>query len=66
MLLPQKIGDENASFDCYAIGQEIGLATKAINNVVRLLAQANFIRKKEGSHIVLSEQGKKLAQRLLG
>lgn len=59
-------GDPFAEFDRFQIGRLIGLQERGINNTVKLLAQANFIKKGEADGIFLTEHGMRLVELLKG
>lgn len=61
-------GEEDPFQECdkYEVGQSIGLHPKGIDTICNLLAQANFIKKREGAVIVLTSNGEKLVQTLMG
>lgn len=46
----------------YRVGKEIGQNERSVDNIVRHLAQANFIKKGDGDTVYLTENGKKLVQ----
>jgi len=56
--------DDDSMFNCYEIGQAIGLSTKTVNTIVTLLARANFIYKDGDADISLSKNGLELVLRL--
>jgi hypothetical protein len=58
-------GDPTAEIDRYVIGQAIGQNDKGIDTIVKHLAQANFIKKGEGSVLYLTENGLGLIDVLL-
>ncbi|NDD58158.1 MAG: hypothetical protein EBZ47_02740 [Chlamydiae bacterium] len=62
--LAQKLGDTFAEVDRYAIGQAIGQNNKSVDNIVRMLAQTNFVKKGEGDSIYLTPQGEKYVETL--
>lgn len=55
--------NEYAVFDCYQIGEKIGYSERLVKNTVKLLAQANFIRKKD-NEIYLTDHGLSLISTL--
>ena len=55
--LAQALGSPWEEVDRYAVGQAVGLNDKAVDNAVRLLAQANFLKKGEGDNIILTQNG---------
>lgn len=57
-------GDAYAECEMYTIGNLLSLNERAVNNIVKLLAQTNFIRKK-GPNISVSPHGEKLIKELL-
>jgi Mn-dependent DtxR family transcriptional regulator len=60
----KKKGDLFASIDRYVMGRAIGQNDRGVDNIVRHLAQANFIQKEEGSAVRLTAHGLQLAERL--
>ena len=61
----QKLGDIYAEVDRYHIGAIIGQNNKSVDNMVRMLAQANFVKKGSGNNIYLTRQGEVLIEDLL-
>ena len=59
-------GDPFEEIDRYAVGKAIGQNDRGIDNIVRHLAQANFVKKGEESAIYLTEQGMRLINTLQG
>ena len=55
--LAEKLGDIFTEIDRYVVGKAIGQNDKSVNNIVRMLAQTNFIKKGEGDAIFLTRQG---------
>ena len=55
--LASKKGDPYAEIDQFVIGQAIGQNDRGVTNIVKHLAQANFIKKGEGSRVYLTEHG---------
>jgi Mn-dependent DtxR family transcriptional regulator len=60
-----KRGDIWAEVDRIAVGQAIGQNDRAIENIVRHLAQANFIKKGEEKGVYLTDNGLRLVLELL-
>lgn len=59
-------GDIEGICNRYEVGTSIGLHSRAIDAICRLLIQANFIRKKKGEEeIYLTPHGIQLAEKLL-
>lgn len=58
-------GDPYSECEMYMIGNLHSLNERAVNNIVKLLAQTNFIQKQEGTMITLTPHGKKLVDALL-
>lgn len=58
-------GDPHEEVDKYAIGRAIGQNDRGIDTIARLLAQANFIKKGEGSSVYLTPHGLNLVNQLL-
>lgn len=63
--LAQKLGDPYAEVDRYAVGQAMGQNNKSVDNIVRMLAQTNFIKKGEDNAIYLTPQGERYVDTLL-
>lgn len=57
-------GDSFEEIDRYAVGKAVGLNERAIDNIVRHLAQANFVKKGDENSIYLTEQGMRLIETL--
>lgn len=49
----------------YKVGDEIGQNTRTVDNIVRHLAQANFVKKGDGNMVYLTSNGLKLIEDLL-
>ena len=58
------LGSYGEEVDRYFVGQAVGMNDRAVDNVVRILAQANFIKKGEGSNIILTAHGLTLVNSL--
>ncbi len=54
--------DPSPEVDRYLVGKELGQNEHAVDNIVRHLAQANFIKKGEGNAIYLTENGQNLVE----
>jgi hypothetical protein len=59
-------GDLAAEIDRFEIGQKLGLHPRGINTICNILAQANFIKKRGDTFIVITENGKRLFEDLRG
>jgi len=59
------LGDPFQEIDRYLVGTSMGQNPKGIDNIVRMLAQTNFLKKGEGDAIYLTPQGEKLVHALL-
>jgi hypothetical protein len=59
------LGDAFQEIDCYAVGKAAGYNDRSVDNIVRMLARTNFIKKGEGDSIFLTRHGEALVQRLL-
>ncbi len=64
--LANALGGPWEEVDRYAVGQAVGMNPRAVDNAVRLLAQANFLKKGEGNHILLTQNGVNLIHLLRG
>lgn len=60
----KKSGESEAVFDRYQIGALASLPVKAVDTICNLLAQANFIKKREGNEVFLTPHGIKLAEEI--
>lgn len=61
----RKKGDPFLEMDRYYIGQLIAQNDRSVDNIVRMLAQANFIEKMDGNSIQITQNGRDLAEDLL-
>ncbi|MBM3206992.1 MAG: hypothetical protein FJZ57_00065 [Chlamydiae bacterium] len=59
-----KLGDYFEEVDRYAVGQSMGQNNKSVDNIVRMLAQTNFVKKGDGDNIFLTPQGLKYVETL--
>jgi len=59
------LGDVYAEVDRFVIGKSIGQNDHCIHNIVRHLAQANFIKKSDGDAVYLTDQGLRLINELI-
>lgn len=62
--LAEKMGDVSAEVDRYTVGKAIGQNDKSVDNIVRMLAQTNFIKKGEGNAVFLTPQGQRYVHTL--
>ena len=58
-------GNPETEVDRFAVGRSLGQKDKIVDNIVRHLAQANFVKKGEGQSIYLTSQGLRLIDTLL-
>lgn len=58
-------GDHFEERDMYSIGQLVGANERTTNNIVKILAQTNFVKREEGHNISLTAHGLKLVFSLL-
>lgn len=58
-------GEYAKAIDRYEIGRAIGQNDKGIDTIVNLLAQANFVKKSDGSFVSLTKNGLELVSQLL-
>lgn len=63
--LALKLGGEEEEVDKMAVGKAIGMNDRGIDNIVRHLAQANFIKKGEAGIVRLTPHGLRLVHHLL-
>lgn len=59
-------GDPEAEIDRYVVGQRIGLHPRGINTIVQELTQANFVRKRGQTAIVVTDHGVLLIEEITG
>lgn len=59
------LGFENEKVDRYEVARHIGQNSKGVDTIVKHLAQANFIKKEEGSYLRLTPHGLRLVKKLL-
>lgn len=59
-----KFGDFEQEVDKYMVGKQIGQNEKGVDNIVRHLAQANFVKKGDDNSVYLTENGLKLVEQL--
>ncbi len=57
-------GDPYVEIDRYAVGRAVGYNDKAVDNLVRLLLQANFLKKGDGQSLYLTDHGLRLIENL--
>jgi hypothetical protein len=57
-------GDATEEIDSYVVGRAIGQNDRGIYNIVKHLAQANFIKKGDENAIFLTPQGLALVEHL--
>lgn len=62
--LAKALGNPEEEIDRYAVGRAIGQNNKSVDNIVRMLAQTNFIKKGEGDSIYLTRHGLNLIENL--
>lgn len=53
------------TLDAYEIGRDLGYHDRGIKNIIRLLAQANLIKKYGDSEICITDRGTAVATELL-
>lgn len=61
----RQAGDLTTLLNKYEIGNCIGLNNKAVDNICRLLAQANFIKVVDHSEFRLTQNGEELVKHLI-
>lgn len=59
------VNDLDARFNRYKIGGSVGLHERGVNAIVKLLLQANFIKKSGEEEIYITEHGANLATQLM-
>ena len=55
--IAESLGDVFHEVDRYQVGRAIKQNDRSVDNIVRMLAQANFINKGEGNAIYLTRNG---------
>ena len=55
--MADKLGDPTTPLDRFLIGRAIGQNDHAIGNIIRHLAQANFIKKTDENCVALTQNG---------
>ncbi|MCX6990832.1 MAG: hypothetical protein NTX49_07220 [Chlamydiae bacterium] len=63
--LAERQGNPYAEIDRYEVGQSMGQNDKSVDNIVRMLAQTNFIKKGEHSAVFLTPHGEKFVHTLI-
>jgi hypothetical protein len=63
--LARKSGDFQLEVDRFVIGRAIGQNDRGANVIARDLAQANFIKKGDGTAVYLTEHGLRFVRSLL-
>ena len=63
--IAESLGDKFQEIDSYKVGQAIGQNNRSVDNIVRMLAQTNFLKKGEGTLIYLTKNGEALISSLL-
>lgn len=63
--MAQSSGETFGEIDSYSVGRAIGQNNKSVDNIVRMLARTNFVKKGEDGMICLTKNGEALACRLL-
>ena len=58
-------GDHTHEIDCYVVGRAIGQNDRGTAVIARDLAQANFVKKGEGTAVYLTNHGLRLVHHLL-
>lgn len=58
-------GDMDASLDPLSVGRSIGLQDKGIQTIIKVLFQANFLKKNKDGTVRLARGGLELCNRLL-
>lgn len=61
-----QLGDIHSHLNRYEVGKMAGLNPKGVDAICKLLIQANFVKKVDQETIFLTDNGEKLALRLLG
>lgn len=56
----EKEDSQWTSINPYSIGDKLGQSQKVVKTIVRLLAQANFVKKWKDNSISLTEKGEEL------
>ena len=57
--------DHDRTVDIFEVGKDLGMREKKVMAMVTLLCQSNFLKKIDRMSVVLTQNGKALAKRLL-
>ncbi len=57
-------GDPQAEVDRYAVGRAVGYNDRSVDSLVRLLLQANFLKKGDGMTLYFTDHGLRLIAHL--
>jgi len=57
-------GDPYIELDRYLVGRAVGYNDKSVDNLVRLLLQANFLKKGDGNSLYFTDNGLRLVEQL--
>jgi hypothetical protein len=63
--IAKEAGDPEKAIDRYEVGTKVGLHSRGVNAICKLLIKANFIRKVGEEEVRLTPHGLSLAERLL-
>lgn len=58
-------GDPNAPINAREVGRSLAQGERAITSTIRLMAQANFIKKVDEDTVILTDNGRALVHDLL-
>lgn len=59
------LGDDDGEIDFIDLGKSINMNEKSVRGIAKGLLQANFIKKRSETQIILTSQGRRLIQTLL-
>lgn len=62
--MASQLGNPEEEVDRYAIGRAIGQNDKGVDTIVKHLAQANFVKKGDGTALYLTTHGMKLVEQI--
>ncbi len=62
--LALKRGDLFEEINMYEVGRAMGQNDRSVENIVRMLAQSNFLKKGQGNNVYLTKQGEAYVESL--
>ncbi len=62
--MAESTGDQFSEVAIYEVGQAMGQNNRSVDNIVRMLAQTNFVKKGDEGKIYITPHGLNLAEEL--